>query len=85
MLFCFPHVQSCETVAHPKNHTGYPQVGEGYTNSEEWLDDQARIQYLDGYLTKVAKVIRSVRSSNLFLYIYDAMNPFCQLTWTVFY
>ncbi|PUZ47996.1 hypothetical protein GQ55_7G209800 [Panicum hallii var. hallii] len=37
---------------------GYPQVGEGYTNSEEWLDDQARIQYLDGYLTKVAKVIR---------------------------
>ena len=53
------------TVAHQKNHTGYPQVEEGHTNAQEWLHDQARIQYLDGYLTKVAKVIRSVRSSNL--------------------
>jgi len=37
---------------------GYPQVEEGHTNAQEWLHDQARIQYLDGYLTKVAKVIR---------------------------
>ncbi|KAK3144269.1 hypothetical protein QOZ80_4AG0310810 [Eleusine coracana subsp. coracana] len=32
--------------------------GDGYTNVEDWLDDQWRIQYLDGYLTKLAKVIR---------------------------
>ncbi|GJN02359.1 hypothetical protein PR202_ga19701 [Eleusine coracana subsp. coracana] len=31
--------------------------GDGYTNVEDWLDDQWRIQYLDGYLTKLAKVI----------------------------
>ncbi|KAK3144267.1 hypothetical protein QOZ80_4AG0310790 [Eleusine coracana subsp. coracana] len=37
---------------------GYAQGGDGYTNVEDWLDDQGRIQYLDGYLTKVAKAIR---------------------------
>lgn len=37
---------------------GYPQVEGGYTNAQEQLHDQARIQYLDGYLTKVAEVIR---------------------------
>ncbi|KAK3142088.1 hypothetical protein QOZ80_4BG0342060 [Eleusine coracana subsp. coracana] len=37
---------------------GYAQGGDGYTNVEDWLDDKGRIQYLDGYLTKLAKVIR---------------------------
>ncbi|XP_066348491.1 beta-glucosidase 18-like [Miscanthus floridulus] len=37
---------------------GYAQGGDGYTHVEDWLDDQGRIQYLDGYLTKLAKVIR---------------------------
>jgi beta-glucosidase len=39
---------------------GYAQGGDGYANVDDWLDDQGRIQYLDGYLTKLAKVIRSV-------------------------
>ncbi|KAL6652391.1 hypothetical protein ACP70R_011316 [Stipagrostis hirtigluma subsp. patula] len=37
---------------------GYAQGGGGYTHAEDWLNDQGRIEYLDGYLTKVAKVIR---------------------------
>ncbi|WVZ86375.1 hypothetical protein U9M48_033167 [Paspalum notatum var. saurae] len=37
---------------------GYAQGGDGYTHVNDWLDDQGRIQYLDGYLTKLAKVIR---------------------------
>jgi bifunctional pyridoxal-dependent enzyme with beta-cystathionase and maltose regulon repressor activities len=40
--------------------SGYAQGGDGYNHVEDWLDDQGRIQYLDGYLTKLAKVIRSV-------------------------
>jgi hypothetical protein len=39
--------------------SGYAQGGVGYNQVEDWLDDQSRIQYLDGYLTKLAKVIRS--------------------------
>ncbi|CAL5026464.1 unnamed protein product [Urochloa decumbens] len=40
---------------------GYPDNnGEagGYSHAENLLHDHARIQYLDGYLTKVAKVVR---------------------------
>ncbi|KAJ1271855.1 hypothetical protein BS78_06G157900 [Paspalum vaginatum] len=37
---------------------GYAQGGDGYTHVDDWLDDQGRIQYLDGYLTKLAKVTR---------------------------
>ncbi|TVU15261.1 hypothetical protein EJB05_38771, partial [Eragrostis curvula] len=37
---------------------GFAQGGDGYTQVEDWLNDQGRIQYLDGYLTKLAKVIR---------------------------
>lgn len=37
---------------------GYAQGGDGYTTrAEDWLDDQGRIQYLEGYLAKLAKVI----------------------------
>ncbi|KAF8704134.1 hypothetical protein HU200_031625 [Digitaria exilis] len=35
-----------------------PPGGEAYNSAEDWLQDHDRIQYLDGYLTKVAKVIR---------------------------
>ncbi|CAN6249349.1 unnamed protein product [Urochloa humidicola] len=37
---------------------GYAQGGDGYTHVDDWLDDKGRIEYLNGYLTKLAKVIR---------------------------
>ncbi|XP_062185431.1 beta-glucosidase 18-like isoform X2 [Phragmites australis] len=37
---------------------GYAQGGDNYARVDDWLDDKGRIDYLDGYLTKVAKVIR---------------------------
>ncbi|CAL5015957.1 unnamed protein product [Urochloa decumbens] len=37
---------------------GYAQGGDGYAHVDDWLDDKGRIEYLDGYLTKLAKVIR---------------------------
>ncbi|RCV34504.1 hypothetical protein SETIT_7G164400v2 [Setaria italica] len=38
---------------------GYPDGGEaGHDHAKDLLHDQGRIQYLDGYLTKVAKAIR---------------------------
>jgi len=53
-------VQSCNVQLLKIISSGYAQGGDSYTNVEDWLDDQGRIQYLDGYLTKLAKVIRSV-------------------------
>ncbi|KAL6652393.1 hypothetical protein ACP70R_011318 [Stipagrostis hirtigluma subsp. patula] len=38
--------------------SGYAQGAAGYTHVDDWLDDKGRIEYLDGYLNKVAKVIR---------------------------
>ncbi|EEC77635.1 hypothetical protein OsI_16627 [Oryza sativa Indica Group] len=37
---------------------GYAQGGDSYTDAEDWIDDEDRIEYLEGYLTKLAKVIR---------------------------
>uniref|UniRef100_A0A0E0KST2 4-hydroxy-7-methoxy-3-oxo-3,4-dihydro-2H-1,4-benzoxazin-2-yl glucosidebeta-D-glucosidase n=1 Tax=Oryza punctata TaxID=4537 RepID=A0A0E0KST2_ORYPU len=37
---------------------GYAQGGDSYTEIEDWIDDKDRIEYLEGYLTKLAKVIR---------------------------
>ncbi|KAL6903507.1 hypothetical protein ACP4OV_004320 [Aristida adscensionis] len=38
------------------SENGY--AGDGYTHVDDWLDDKGRIEYLDAYLTKVAKVLR---------------------------
>lgn len=47
------------TVTQKSFLAGYAQGGDGYTTrAEDWLDDQGRIQYLEGYLAKLAKVIR---------------------------
>jgi hypothetical protein len=41
--------------------SGYAQGGDGYTTrAEDSLDDQGRIRYLEGYLAKLAKVIRCI-------------------------
>jgi len=59
----FPDVESCNLQLLKFISSGYAQGGDDYTHVEDWLDDQGRIQYLDGYLTKLAKVIRSVAFS----------------------
>jgi hypothetical protein len=49
------------TVTQKSFLAGYAQGGDGYTTrAEDWLDDQGRIQYLEGYLAKLAKVIRCI-------------------------
>ncbi|CAL5031054.1 unnamed protein product [Urochloa decumbens] len=37
---------------------GYAQGGNGYTQVDDWLDDRDRVEFLDAYLKKLAKVIR---------------------------
>uniref|UniRef100_A0A0D3FXX1 Beta-glucosidase n=1 Tax=Oryza barthii TaxID=65489 RepID=A0A0D3FXX1_9ORYZ len=43
---------------------GYAQGGDSYTDAEDWIDDEDRIEYLEGYLTKLAKVISAESSES---------------------
>jgi hypothetical protein len=71
-------LESCNLQLLKLISSGYAQGGDDYTHVEDWLDDQGRIQYLDGYLTKLAKVIKSVAFDSNFtdqLYVWTNSSP----------